>query len=182
MDEGLASHEVPSLGPLVARPAEVPGSSFLSVGLHHLEITSGRRGLLYIPSTLDRTKPASLIVISHGAGGRAEQALSLLQRHADQLGFVVLAPQSQGRTWDIIVDVLGPDVKFIDQALAYVFERLAVDPKRTALAGFSDGASYALTLGLMNGDLFSHILAFSPGFAAPKEHQDHPRIFISHEH
>lgn len=31
-------------------------------------------------------------------------------------------------------------------------------------AGFSDGASYALSLGLPNGNLFSHIVAFSPGF------------------
>lgn len=31
-------------------------------------------------------------------------------------------------------------------------------------AGFSDGASYALSLGQPNADVFSHIIAFSPGF------------------
>jgi phospholipase/carboxylesterase len=36
-----------------------------------------------------------------------------------------------------------------------------------ALEGFSDGASYALSLGIGNGDLFTHLIAFSPGFAAP---------------
>jgi len=48
------------------------------------------------------------------------------------------------------------------------------------VAGFSDGASYALSLGLINGDLFSDILAFSPGFMAPTEQADAPRVFISH--
>ena len=36
------------------------------------------------------------------------------------------------------------DVWFIDAALAWTFERCFVDAVRIALAGFSDGASYAL--------------------------------------
>ncbi|MFY0578314.1 alpha/beta hydrolase [Cystobacter fuscus] len=69
---------------------------------------------------------------------------------------------------------------FIDRALAYVFERYAVDPRHIALEGFSDGASYALSLGLTNGDLFTHVVAFSPGFLAPAARRGEPRIFISH--
>ncbi|MBM3606346.1 MAG: hypothetical protein FJX25_16975 [Alphaproteobacteria bacterium] len=48
-----------------------------------------------------------------------------------------------------------------------------------AIAGFSDGGSYALSLEITNGDLFSDLLAFSPGFAAPSRAVDAPRIFIS---
>ena len=40
----------------------------------------------------------------------------------------------------------------------------AIDRNRLAIGGFSDGASYALSLGLANGDVFSYIVAFSPGF------------------
>ncbi len=58
----------------------------------------------------------------------------------------------------------GPDVRFIDKALSKVFGSYRIDPSHLAVAGFSDGASYALSLGLPNGDLFSHIIAFSPGF------------------
>jgi phospholipase/carboxylesterase len=61
-----------------------------------------------------------------------------------------------------------------------VFERHAVDPGRVAIAGFSDGASYALSLGLANGELFSAVLAFSPGFAAPPSRHGAPRVFMSH--
>jgi predicted esterase len=42
----------------------------------------------------------------------------------------------------------GPDVEFIDRALEQTFDRLAVDTKKLAVEGFSDGASYALSIGL----------------------------------
>lgn len=57
----------------------------------------------------------------------------------------------------------GPDVLYLNKALHHVFNRYSIDPSRLAVAGFSDGASYALSLGVANGDLFSHIIAFSPG-------------------
>ena len=74
----------------------------------------------------------------------------------------------------------GADVAFIDQALAWTFERYAIDPDSIGVAGFSDGASYALSLGLANGDLFGRVMAFSPGFVAPAPLQGRPRLFISH--
>jgi predicted esterase len=48
------------------------------------------------------------------------------------------------------------------------------------VGGYSDGASYALSLGLANGDLFSRVIAFSPGFLAPTGQTGSPRIFVSH--
>ena len=48
------------------------------------------------------------------------------------------------------------------------------------VCGFSDGASYALSIGLANGDLFGHVLAWSPGFVAPPEFVGRPRVFVSH--
>jgi predicted esterase len=54
-----------------------------------------------------------------------------------------------------------------------------VDPRRLALAGFSDGASYALTVGLRNRDVFSHVIAFSPGFSGPTRLPS-PPVFVSH--
>ena len=80
----------------------------------------------------------------------------------------------------MILGRIGPDVAFLDRALDQVFARHAVDPERIAVAGFSDGASYALTLGLANGGLFGHVLAFSPGFMAPPRVEGRPRLFVSH--
>ncbi|HEV2088501.1 MAG TPA: hypothetical protein VGR21_09330 [Cryptosporangiaceae bacterium] len=49
-----------------------------------------------------------------------------------------------------------------------------------AIGGFSDGASYALSLGLINGDVFDAVLAFSPGFAAATALAASPACFVSH--
>ncbi|MFK7091643.1 alpha/beta hydrolase-fold protein, partial [Chromobacterium violaceum] len=84
-------------------------------------------------------------------------------------------------TWDVIANrSYGADVAMVDQALKHVFARYAVDSDRLAIGGFSDGASYALTLGLANGDLFTHVIAFSPGFIAPITPRGQPKVFISH--
>jgi phospholipase/carboxylesterase len=61
-----------------------------------------------------------------------------------------------------------------------VFDTVHVDPARIAIGGFSDGATYALSLGLLNGDLFRRIAAFSPGFVVSGTPHGTPRIFISH--
>ena len=80
---------------------------------------------------------------------------------------VLLSPQSQSSSWDVIRGGYGPDVQIMDKALRSVFERYTIDPKRCSIGGFSDGASYALSVGTTNGDLFTHIVAFSPGFMRP---------------
>jgi phospholipase/carboxylesterase len=167
-------------GRLQTRPAPHPSSHPLDAGLHRLGLGDARDGLLYVPSRNDPTLPVPLILMLHGAGGIAGHVVPLLQGQADQHGVLVLAPDSRAATWDIIRGGYGPDIAFIDRALGYVFERFRIDPLRLAVAGFSDGASYALSLGLMNGDLFRDVLAFSPGFVAPTAPVGMPRIFISH--
>jgi predicted esterase len=56
----------------------------------------------------------------------------------------------------------------------------AVGRTRLAISGFSDGASYALSLGLANADLFTHVVAFSPGFVVAAPRAGTPRTYLSH--
>jgi phospholipase/carboxylesterase len=116
----------------------------------------------------------------HGAGQSAEIGIRPFLPLADAAGIVLLAPDSRGMTWDFLQGSYGVDVAFIDSALAYVFERCAIDPARVVIEGFSDGASYALSLGITNGDLFSRVIAFSPCILAPAAEVGRPHIFISH--
>ncbi|MBW3559213.1 MAG: phospholipase [Proteobacteria bacterium] len=168
-------------GRLSARPragtVHEPGGT----GERGLELGRRRRdGLLYVPLKYHPARPAPVVVLLHGAGGDARGTLPILRAEADLRGAIVLVPESAASTWDVIAGQYGPDVAFIDRALESLFERYAVNPERIAVAGFSDGASYALSLGLANGDLFRDILAFSPGFAAPAQVVGRPRVFISH--
>jgi phospholipase/carboxylesterase len=149
-------------------------------GPHPLGLARGRDGLVYVPPGYRPDSPAPLVLALHGAGGTARDAVELLRPFADREGLVVLAVDSREPTWDVIVGGYGPDVEFIDTALAHVSSRYAVDAERLAVAGFSDGASYALSLGLTNGDLFGSVLAFSPGFARPADRRGEPRLFVSH--
>jgi predicted esterase len=149
-------------------------------GLQPLGLSRGRDGLLYVPRGYAPERPAPLVVLLHGAGGTARHGMELLQAQADAAGLLLLAPDARGPTWDVILGGYGPDVRYLDAALAHVFDRYAVDTELLAVGGFSDGASYALCLGLANGDFFRHVVAFSPGFAAPPVQVGRPRLYLSH--
>lgn len=149
-------------------------------GTYPLGITSGRDGLIYIPAGYKADQPMPLVVLLHGAGGDARGGLSILQSLADEFNLILLAPESRGRTWDFILDGYGPDVAYIEKALAQTFGRYKIDASRLAVGGFSDGASYALSLGITNGGLFTHVLSFSPGFMDASRPEGKPRIFNSH--
>ena len=167
-------------GRLLASPAPAPSHPNTETGLRRLGLESGRGGLLYIPPGHETMGKTPLALALHGAGGDARSGLSHLVGLADEFGLVLLAPESLGRTWDVLAGGFGPDVDFIDRALGQTFDRLNVDAGRLAITGFSDGASYALSLGLTNGDLFTHAIAFSPGFAAPADRRGKPPVFVSH--
>ena len=136
--------------------------------------------LLHVPPAAAGGEPCPLVVLFHGAGSTAARGLGLLAGLADVAGLILLAPTSADATWDVIRGGFGADVRRLDDALAEVFATCPVDRARVALGGFSDGASYALSLGLGNGDLVTHLLAFSPGFAAPAARRGRPRVFMTH--
>ena len=154
-----------------------------TLGLTELGIGGGRDGVLYVPTTYSPDTPAPLFVALHGAGGDADNWASYPDR-AEQRGMVFMAPDSRENTWDLIESLLGgfgPDVEFLDRALQHTFDRCAIDPNRIALGGFSDGGSYALSLGVSNGDLFTHLLGFAPGFLSSSPPTvGKPKVYIAH--
>lgn len=168
----------PAAGRLVARPT-TPSMSPV-IGRTALGLATGRDGIMYVPASYHPSSPAPLVLMLHGAGQSAEIGIAPFLPLADAAGIVLVAPDSRGGTWDFLYGPYGADVAFIDRALAHAFERCAIDPARVVIEGFSDGASYALSLGITNGDLFSRVIAFSPCILAPAAEVGRPRIFISH--
>lgn len=152
----------------------------LAAGLHKLAFGGGRRARLYVPAAPATDPPPSLLVLLHGATGLHGGGDRIALAYAARQGALLLIPDALSTSWDVIRGGWGPDLAFIDRALAWVMRRYQVDPGRIAIAGFSDGASYALSVGLMNGDLFSDILAFSPGFMTPLRRVGRPRVFVAH--
>jgi phospholipase/carboxylesterase len=167
-------------GPRLSSRPGVPGRSPVKGTIQDLGLDDDRDGYLYVPTTYSADEPMPLFVAMHGAGGRGRDWESYPTR-AEAHGMIVLAPDSRGRTWDIVGGSFGPDVRFLDRALALTFAQCRVDRSRIILGGFSDGASYALSLGVANGDLFTHLVAYSPGFVFSGDPiTGRPPIFISH--
>jgi len=163
---------------LTARPGDPTIAP--TVGLSALNLGTTRDGVLYVPESYSADTAAPLFVALHGAGGQGSDWASYYAR-AESRGMIFLAPDSRGSTWDLIRGQVGPDVRFLNRALLHTFERCRIDPERIALAGFSDGASYALSLGASNGGLFGSLVAYSPGFldlVPPLNGK--PRLFVSH--
>ena len=177
----MAENNPHEQGRLRARPAGAPAGA-APAGLLVMAGGPGDDGYLYVPAGYRAEDPAPLALLLHGAGEDARDGLAQLRGVADEAGIILLALSSRGPTWDSILGRgrYGPDAAAIDRALENVFSRCVVDPARVAVGGYSDGASYALSLGIANGDLFSHVLAFSPGFLAPASQTGSPRIFVSH--
>lgn len=152
----------------------------ITPGLHRLGIGGGRDALLHVPASYRPADPLPLVVLLHGASGSASNWFGSYAARSDAHRFLMLAPESRSGTWDIVNGPMAIDVQFIDAALEWTFRRCAVDAARMAVAGFSDGASYALSLGLANGDLFDRVVAFSPGFFRVSFARGKPPVWISH--
>lgn len=158
----------------------LPTKSPLSPGRHPLGLFETRDAVLVVPEGIDARRPVKLVVLFHGGGGSADRILPMLEAHAEAQGFLLLAPQSLFPTWDLVIGGNGPDRERLDLALAEVASRYMLDPTHFAFAGHSDGGSYALSLGLANGHVVTHVVVSSAGFMAVHVQVGAPRIFMSH--
>lgn len=153
-------------------------------------LTLPQNARAYIPASASEKPP--LLVLLHGAGQAPDSILAAFRHEAERHGVVLLAPKSHAMTWDMLMEArthrTGPfrpsfktDLPRIRAAMTALGARRPTDAARTAIGGFSDGASYALTIGLAQPQRFGTILAFSPGMAfAPIRYDPAQRIYIAH--
>ena len=149
-----------------------------SPGVHEFTLRNGRPVDMRV--TRPGSKPYALIVALHGAGGSPDSALEAFRGAWDVPGLVLVAPAAKGPTWTMLFSDQDLDLESVDFAVAEAWARCPIDRERLALGGFSDGATYALSLGVANGDLFPAIIALSPGGILADERRGTPRIFVSH--
>ena len=153
--------------------------------------------LAYRPPSATK-EPLPLVVLFHGYGFSAEQFMSIMTPVADRWGFMLVAPKAEHVTWDMIYRGMnedqsrsraithskprfGKDVARIDAALKEMFASAPVDPRHVVLLGFSDGATYALAVGLANPQLFTTVISLSPGFAVfPGQVSKGQKVFVAH--
>lgn len=177
------------LGPSAPVPPEVEGRltsrpsatrTTVGAGASRLYLSDGRDGYYIVPANFHPDAALPFVIFFHGANGSAQSLVAPLQPIADEFGFAMLLPDSRAFSWDIRSGAFGPDILFIDSALREVFSKVAVDPARIGVAGFSDGASYSLAVGRANGDFTRRIAAFSPGWLQSVRAVGKPPIFLTH--
>lgn len=154
----------------------------------------GDHAFFYRPTGVSKS-PRPLIVLLHGAGMSARSFLDGARTEADRCGCLLLSVQSTGATWDTIGMVqrtakngratrdqlFGADAGRVEQALSAALRSPDADPHSVLLFGFSDGASYALSLGLANPSIFRGVIAIAPGFhLEPAAINPRQRLFVAH--
>lgn len=139
----------------------------------------GRDGVLYVPKSYRPGTPMPLAMMLHGFGGWGDGQRGVFAL-AEELGFIVIAPESRDLTWGKEVPGFDADVRYLGAAYRYVTGMLDIDGEHVALGGQSDGAGYALTMGLAYGEVWTHLVILAGGgLIEPLRRKGKPRIFIA---
>jgi phospholipase/carboxylesterase len=160
------------------RPTTTVARRDCAPGVHEFTLRNGQRVDMRV--TRPGKRPYALVVALHGSGGTPDGAIEAFAGAWDTPGLVFVAPASKGPTWSVVTGGQDIDLQSVDLAVAETWARCPLAHDRLALGGFSDGATYALTLGVANGDLFPAIVALSPGGILAETRRGRPRIFVSH--
>jgi predicted esterase len=181
-------------------PAAASGSAPQTAHLVHQSRTFPLPddAVAYVPASAGPNPP--LLVLLHGAGRTRLWMIDHFKAEADRRGIVLLAPTSKGITWDAISLALAAstgdnplemkmgrrfsssrDAKRVDSAIANLAKIVPFDRARTVLAGFSDGATFALAMGMARSEKFAAVIAWSPGIAIETSLPARGRrVFVSH--
>lgn len=130
-----------------------------------------RSYILHIPPKLDATRALPLVIVFHGGGGNAQNAIRMTDFNAlaDEDEFLVIYPNGSGRLEDKILTWNGgnccgyaqeqnvDDVGFVRAVLKDVQSIVSVDAKRIYAAGMSNGGIMSYRLACEMSDVFAAI-------------------------
>lgn len=122
------------------------------------------RAVLLTPEEIDPDVRYPLITVFHGAGRQDEMLVKACRDEPEKRQALFLIPRSVEPTWDLISGSGEDDLEFLEYAWDLIYRRYPVDAGRQALLGYSDGASYALSMALSNPGFFEAALCWAAGF------------------
>lgn len=125
---------------------------------------AGASAILLTPDEIDPQRRYPLFTVLHGAGRQDEILAKAFRDEPEKRQAFFLIPRSVEPTWDLIASPERADLDFLEYAYDLVYRRYPIDPRKLALIGYSDGASYALSVGLCNSTMFSALMVWAAGF------------------
>lgn len=120
----------------------------------------------FVPNDAPASQSRPLLVLLHGSMGTGASMIAMWRVAAEKSGIVLVAPNAlDARAWQLQSD--GP--RFIRAAIGLVATRHAVDASRIYLFGYSGGAVYALTLSMLESQLFAATATYAGAWASAAE-------------
>lgn len=119
---------------------------------HQIEVDGQARAYrVFVPPTLDRSRPAPLVMVLHGGNNSVDDMVkaTLFDREAVAGEFIAAYPEGVGKVWNAGTCCgTGPrrgldDVGFLTQVLDRLEADYPVDRSRVFVAGVSNGAMMA---------------------------------------
>jgi pimeloyl-ACP methyl ester carboxylesterase len=114
---------------------------------------------LYIPASIDRSKPAPVLVFFHGSGGNFKAYTWLLSKLAERLGAVLIAPSNGMGDWSHV-----QAGQVLDQALREASKTVVIDQTRVDVVGLSNGGLAVSQLLTREAWKFRSFVFISPVF------------------
>ena len=158
--------------------------------LQRITLETYRQLGLLTPDEIDPKRRYPLFTVLHGAGRQDEGLAKSFRHEPNRRQALFLIPRSVEPTWDLIASEGRPDLDFLEYAYDLVYRRYPVDALQQSLLGYSDGASYALSVGLCNASMFRAVMGWAAGFLVldpPTAEQFkvaipalRPRIYLEH--
>lgn len=155
--------------PVSSAPATLPAGEVTHT-LTHDDLE--RSYILYVPASVDWTRPVPLVFVFHGGTGNAENAIRMsgFNEVADQNGFLVVYPNGTGRlsedkllTWNggtccgYAQEKKIDDVGFVRAIVADLQSQTNIDPKRIYASGMSNGGILSQRLACEAADIFAAV-------------------------
>lgn len=141
-------------------------------------------GFYYVPTSYDAHVKRPLLLALHGAYSSGQWMIDVWKTLAEDRGLILVAPKSDGLSWDlssVFAGKIAKEAPWLLDLVSYFEKHFNVDLDRIIVEGFSDGASMSLYMGLSHGDTFTHVMANSPGgMGKDYPNPNKPKVYITH--
>jgi len=105
---------------------------------------------LVVPTTVDLSRPAPLIVAFHGMLIDSKDVMpqyTKLNKTAARHRFLLAYPEAVGKSWGIAPDKVKKDLAFFNALLDTLTVNYNIDPDRVYVLGMSNGGYFAHLVG-----------------------------------
>ncbi len=196
---GACSDPASSAPPSATAPSAVaPSAVAPSVASSPAELIVGgdRPVTVHVPASYDASRPAPLLLVLHGFGGSGDEMVGYfkLAAAAEKAGFVYATPDgtkdSNGdRFWnatDACCNFHGSsvdDVAYLSSVIAEIQDELAIDPKRIAVIGHSNGGFMSYRMACERSNLVAAIVSLAGAtYADPADCKPREPVSVAQVH